>query len=360
MKTGRSQRTFLFFTIFSLWVLKVPPLLANDLFKPDAPEHYTVQKGDSLWGIAEHFLKDPSSWTEVWHATSDDDTPDLVYPGDLISKVMIRGAPLLTLSRRSAHKTLPPSRSKTLKLTPKIRRVTSENAISPVPLEALDIYLKHSRLVNTPYIFDKAPVIFSHGANRMTAVTGEKVYVRGEFSPARNYFYRIYRKGRTIRDPDTREILGVMAHDVADAFLTQINNSLATLKIHSNRSEVRVGDRLLPDDNFRLLTAFFPKRLKKPLNGKIAATLNGAKTTGLYGNIIINRGERDGLRQGDLLIINKKHQKQSMSQDKPSIRLPAEKVGFVMVYRPFQRASFGLVLSAYDEIKVGDYINLNP
>jgi hypothetical protein len=47
---------------------------------------HTVKKGDTLWDIAQYYLKDPFRWPEIFHRNTDVvENPHWIYPGEIIN-----------------------------------------------------------------------------------------------------------------------------------------------------------------------------------------------------------------------------------------------------------------------------------
>src|ERR1700685_3838426 len=63
---------------------------AGPALKASAPKDYVVKRGDTLWGIANMFLRDPWLWPEIWYINPDIHNPHRIYPGDTV-RLALRG-----------------------------------------------------------------------------------------------------------------------------------------------------------------------------------------------------------------------------------------------------------------------------
>ena len=311
----------------------------------DAPKSYHVSKGDTLWDISNAFLKSPWLWPEIWHANPQIHNPHLIFPGDVVSLVYMDGKPRLTIVSRG-------DTGRTIKLKPKVRTMPAASAIPAIPLPAIRSYLKQSRVVSNLNELEQAPYVFASRDGRVATVEGQQVFARGFFS-APGSRYEAFREGRSLMDPDSGENLGFIAHKVAELDVNKVHGDLATLTIKDSQRELKPGDRLLEEDGFNFVTTFFPRAPDAPVEGKIVTNLNNAKKTAKFDTVIINRGQRESLRQGDILAIYK-YTKVIDPLKKELINLPPERVGLLMVYRPYEKISYGIVLSASEDIEAGD------
>lgn len=73
---------------------ETPPRETENSPAPQAPQTYTVQKGDCLWGIAKKFYGDGSQWERIYNANTGvcgkpyvegGITYSMIYPGDVLT-----------------------------------------------------------------------------------------------------------------------------------------------------------------------------------------------------------------------------------------------------------------------------------
>jgi len=77
--------------------------------------------------------------------------------------------------------------------------------------------------------------------------------------------------------------------------------------------------------------------------------------------VSINKGTRDGIENGNVLAILKNGETIVDRTDggKATLKLPNERIGLLMVFRPFEKVSYALVLEISDTPKAGDLL-VNP
>lgn len=334
---------------------------AEPPFKEAHPESYVVKKGDTLWGISETFLQDPWKWPEIWHANEQIENPHLIYPGDVVRLVYIGGKPRLTLDRPGTTglegNRVTKMSDGTVKLSPKPRVSKLDSVIPAIPLDAVQSFLVDNRVV-TEEDLDTAPYVIAGGDQRIVMGAGDKFYVRGDVDSSQTA-YGIYRKGVPFKDPDTGEMLGWEAIQLGLSKLTDTDDEISTLRLLNTTQDIRVGDRLLPTFERKVDSVFYPKSPKVDIEGKIIHVFSGVRNVSQYNVVVLNRGERDTLAVGDVLAIYRRGEQVRDRFTSELLQLPDERAGLLIVFRTFEKVSFGLVLKAQKTLKVFDVVK-NP
>lgn len=322
--------------------------------KSDAPERYTVQKGDTLWAIAERFTGNAWEWPDIWYQNDQIRNPHLIYPGDIIGLINVGGERRLTVMERGqAARTIRLSPGD-VKMSPTARVEPIEAAIAAIPMDAIQGFLRNHRIVSKEDL-EVAPYVISGAEGRLLMGAGHKVYARGNLDEGVAAAYGIFRKGQVYVDPETDEVLGLEATDIGLAKVSSTENDVLALMLEKTNQQVAIGDRLLETEDRTLMSRFIPKAPGQKIAGQILAVTNGVSHVGQFDVVALNRGERDGIEPGHVMLIKKAGAVIYDRVEKEKVRLPAEEAGSIMVFRVFDKMSYALVMSATRPLKVNDY-----
>ncbi|ERS87000.1 peptidoglycan-binding protein [Marinobacter sp. EVN1] len=325
--------------LFTSWAQAQPEL------RSDHPERYTVVKGDTLWDISARFLNNPWYWPEIWHVNPQVANPHLIYPGDRLALVYIDGKPRITKV----------ATSDVVKLSPQVRSEAIDTPIPAIPLDAIASFLTETRIVS-PEEINGAPYVLEGEDGRIITGAGDRIYARGE-KPADRV--GIFRRSKEFVDPDTGEFLGLEARSIARGNVNAENGDVLTVGITKSSEEVRIGDRLLVNEDRRLTTSFVPSSPDSEIEGKMISVDGGVSQIGQYDVVAINRGEREGLAPGNVLAVLKAGNMVRDTVTGETIELPSERAGLLMVFQAYEKMSYGLVLQATRPLSVGDKVT-NP
>lgn len=344
----------------SLFTTQSAEAAVADHIRGDAPSEYTVVKGDTLWDISGRFLTQPWLWPEVWEVNPQIENPHLIYPGDRIRLEYVDGQPRLSLERSSggAPYRLSPSDSKGRvgadgRVQPRIRATPLASAIPAISLDAIEGFLVHNRVVS-PVILDQAPYVLEGDDERLVLGASDRLFVRGVLPDSASYNF--VRRGPLYIDPDTNEVLGQEATYIGIGTTLAQDGDIATMEVVESREEIQITDRVLATEERRLASTFFPSGPEEDVRGQIISVFSGVTQVGQYDVVVLNRGAREGLVVGNVLAI---YRRGALARDRiagDTIRLPSERAGMMMVFRTFEKLSYGLVLQTRLPLSVGDEV----
>jgi LysM domain len=326
-----------------------------------APSSYTVQKGDTLWGISGRYLKDPWRWPDIWRLNKDQiKNPHLIYPGDIVRLDYVEGQPQLSLTRNGVRVS-PSTRASALDV----------DVIPSIPPGDIEPYLSKNLVTGPNGLANAAEILSGRNQARMVRGAGDVVYVAGLDSKAGDYYY-IYRAGGPINTWDGQDVLGYQSKFIGTARVEKWGE-LSTVRIESADLEVVIGDRLLPAPR-EILANYIPRAPDKDIYARILEVPFSNTETGRGYVVTLDKGRLDGLEPGNVLavyravepIVDTRASKQQSIilrfLEPTTVFTPAvlvspadERTGLMFVFRTFDRVSYAVVLNTSEPVRPGDY-----
>ena len=326
---------------------------------PNAPDEYTVRRGDTLWRIAGMFLKSPWRWPELWGMNMQTiRNPHLIYPGQQLYLERTADGRAILRARRGVNG----QPGGTVRVSPRTRvEMLDANPIPTLQPHMIEPFLAEMLVIDQDDTFKRAPRIVALAeVDRQLIARGDRAYARGPadepllLADGLPTDYRIYRAVFPLKDPVTGEILGYEGQYVGQGELvrgesiTEVENEkavgekrtlihpaavptapaaasdgeggccgscdcdeapaaaaapvavdtlpvAATLDIVKSKEDIRVGDRLLPEPP-REWRSFTPHAPDLPIDARVINVYNSTDMRFAGGNQIVAINK--GLRDG--------------------------------------------------------------
>ncbi len=346
--------------------------------KPDAPDRYTVERGDTLWGISGRYLDKPWNWPQLWDLNRQQiRNPHRIFPGDV-----------LVLDRATGR-----LRVETVAMVPRVRTEDIKDVVPTIPPSAIEAFISRP-MVLAENELDSAPKIIATEESRVVVGAGNIAYVKG-LQKDRGDNWHIYRRGDKLIDPDTGATLGYLGLYLGEARVRQFGE-ISRVEILKSTQEIYTGDSLVAIVKEVPVFAYVPRAPASQVKGRVMSLNDNLYETGRYSVVSLSKGSKDGLEAGHVLALYRSpansryalrtsamlgrtgptgsdgrrtyYEEQLNVRDSPVFstqkpiteadiaNLPEERYGLVMIFRAFERASFGLVMQSKLPVAIDDVV----
>ena len=307
------------------------------------------------------YLKDPWLWPEVWVINPQVPNPHLIYPGDKLALAYGAGGKVEVRLEQAG----------VARLDPRLRSDPLENAIPTIPYSAIAAFLSRPTLMSEDEI-RHAPYVLAFRDMHQVAGNEIEIYVRN-LQAAENSRFAVMHIATPLVDPDDGKVLGYEGIYTGTALVKRPGEPAKAVLIDLAR-ETLAGDRLMSSDNDVPIN-FTPAVPTSQVHGHIIDVVGGTDLVGQFYVVAINRGKHHGIGPGTVLAVDQAGEvvrdlyaggrsiSNSMNgfntQFVPHVKLPDERAGTLLVFKVYDRMSYGLIVGASNTIHIGAPVH-NP
>ncbi|MEP7705801.1 LysM domain-containing protein [Paraglaciecola sp. 25GB23A] len=350
-----SKKLLRFFTVLML----LPTLCWADVIniKQDAPQKYVVQKGDTLWDISKMYLDKPWLWPELWRTNTYIKNPHLIYPGDELSlRKNEQGDTVIDLVRQPAKAEIKisPEGTKSVKLA---------EPIPALPWSTIRPFIENDQIMQQVE-YDRHPYIL--GNQEGSVLFASNNIALSKASRSYQTKFNVLHKQNEIYDM-AGNFIGLQVRHVANAEAVDADlDNQRLIKIEDANYEVQRGDRLVPQEDNEPTSITLSGATDQ--RGFIIDDLEQHRLLGKYNVVIVDLGS-DQVSAGMVMgiyaqgpnIIDDVTPKYK-GENNPlanafildsDIIQPALKIGEIVVFKVFEKASYALITRSSKVISRG-------
>jgi hypothetical protein len=325
---------------------------------PEAgPDAYIIQKGDTLWDLAESWLNDPFLWPQIWDENRYILDSHWIYPGD---PLVIPGRPTVVPEEGpETAETVPPEEPVEDTGVGEEETVVEEEMVpAPAPMVLVaapsDVYC--SGYIDPEHEYSSVWVGGSEEPLQLHLAEGNVLYLnqgRNQGVQAGDEF-AVVRKTGEIKHPATGQMMGSYIQRVGKVRVMLTQEDTSTGVVEMSCSDVRMSDELIP-----WATIPIPRRSSMPPFDRYDVTPSDGPSglivalpqeieNAAEGHIVqTDLGLASGVKPGDVLTVYRRRQD-----------LPRTQLGQLVVLTVDQTTSSGMVHLSVREMKVGDRVEV--
>ncbi len=251
--------------------------------------YYTIQKGDTLWGLSERFFDSPWVWPDLWEKNKYIANPHWIEPDTRIRIFGREGVEKVSIGQSEEE----------------VEVIWTEASLmvdgKPQP------YFFYPPIDGVGFI-RKSPVtpvgtVFRSQERKALMSIEDVIYVRPEQGRENHFekgkFLTVFRTLERVEYPETEEDIGVPHHMLGVIKITQVEAGYSIAKVVKGFSHgaIEVNDLLMPYERRPRQIRFLPA--KEGLDGRvIMSEKDNRKLMDPFTILFIDKGSNDGVEMG--------------------------------------------------------------
>ena len=299
--------------------------------------YYTVQKGDTLWDLAQKFSDTPWQWPELWKENNQIANPHRIYPGERIR----------LYRRRDAHGYGEDSQGG--------KKPVEDGLVMTKMIDFQYAAIERIGFIRKEPVSSHGTIFKVEGQKEMIS-TGDLVYIRPakDFSLEPGNKYTIYRTLKPIKDRQTNKFIGIQHYLAGAVEITLKRPDFVLGRVVAAYRPVKVGDLLMP----------FHRRLPRiemqdSPQGLQCQIIEAEEHTAMFGEstiAFINKGEQEGVAPGQLYWIFKQEKYRINPEDKYDVTLTPVLLGELLVLHTEKTTATVMITDSRQPMHAGDKV----